>query len=135
MKKIIFIIILILSNLIHAQKADLKVEIIGLDTNNGQVFIGLCNKKDEFLKKFYKGTVSKINNHKSVAVFKDLPVGEYAVTIFHDENNNGKLDTNFMGIPNEDYGASNNAKGFMGPPKYSDAKFNLEKDKTIIIKV
>lgn len=136
MKKLICLLLLCGANIMTAQKvADLKVEVTGLETNNGKVYIGLCNNKDAFLKIIYKGLVAKISNNTSVAVFKDLPVGEYAVTIFHDENNNEKLDTNFMGIPIEDYGASNNAKGFMGPPKYNDAKFNLQKNKTIIIKI
>ena len=43
----------------------------------------------------------------------------------HDENENNKLDTNFLGIPKESFGCSNNAKGFMGPPKWEDAKFEI----------
>ena len=65
--------------------------------------------------------------------FENIPEGTYAVSIFHDENNNDKLDSNFIGIPKEDYGCSNNAKGFMGPPKWKDAKFELNSDKTITI--
>jgi uncharacterized protein (DUF2141 family) len=53
----------------------------------------------------------------------------------HDENDNKKMDTNFIGIPKEDFGCSNNATGFMGPPKYEDAKFMLEENKTIDIKI
>jgi uncharacterized protein (DUF2141 family) len=45
--------------------------------------------------------------------------------VFHDENSNGKLDTNFMGIPREGVGASNNAKGHLGPLKINDAAFQL----------
>jgi uncharacterized protein (DUF2141 family) len=63
--------------------------------------------------------------------FKNLSVGIYAVSIFHDENNSDKLETGFMGIPKEDVACSNNAKGKMGPPKYVDAKFRITKDTTI----
>ncbi len=49
--------------------------------------------------------------------------GTYALACFHDENGNGKLDTNWLGIPNEGMVASNHAKGRMGPPKFEDAKF------------
>jgi uncharacterized protein (DUF2141 family) len=45
------------------------------------------------------------------------------VSVFHDENSNSKLDTNFMGIPREGVGASNKAKGHFGPPKFHDASF------------
>ena len=78
---------------------------------------------------------SKIENKKSVVIFKNLPRGEYAVSFVHDENDNKKMDTNFLGIPKEDYGCSNNATGFMGPPKYEDAKFMLEENKSINIKI
>ena len=68
--------------------------------------------------------------------FKDIPVGIYAVSVFHDENDNGKLDTNSFGIPNEQFGCSNNAKGFMGPSKWKNAKFELkDKDQNLIIKL
>ena len=56
-------------------------------------------------------------------VFADLPAGHYAVSVFHDENMNEKLDKNFMGVPKEGYGASNNAKKKMGPPNFDEAKF------------
>ena len=97
--------------------------------------VGVYNKKDNFLKKQFKGDLVKIKDKKSVVVFKDLPKGEYAVSFVHDENNNKKMDTNFFGIPKEDYGCSNNATGFMGPPKYNDAKFLLSENKTINIKI
>jgi uncharacterized protein (DUF2141 family) len=56
-------------------------------------------------------------------VFADLPAGFYAVSVFHDENMNEKLDKNFMGVPKEGYGASNNPKKKMGPPNFDEAKF------------
>ena len=58
-------------------------------------------------------------------VFADLPAGVYAVSVFHDENMNEKLDKNFMGVPKEGYGASNNPKKKMGPPNFDETKFQL----------
>jgi uncharacterized protein (DUF2141 family) len=58
-------------------------------------------------------------------VFAGLPDGVYAVSVFHDENMNEKLDKNFMGVPKEGYGASNNPKKKMGPPNFDEAKFPL----------
>jgi uncharacterized protein (DUF2141 family) len=55
----------------------------------------------------------------------DLAPGEYAVSVVHDENGNNTLDTNWVGMPKEGIGTSNNAKGRMGPPKYRDAKFTV----------
>ena len=58
--------------------------------------------------------------------FAGVAPGSYAVTVYHDENGNGKLDTNWIGIPKEPVAVSNNAKGRMGPPKYKDAMFTIE---------
>ena len=58
-------------------------------------------------------------------VFTDLPLGVYAVSVFHDENMNEKLDKNFVGAPKEGYGASNNPKKKMGPPHFEETKFQL----------
>jgi len=57
--------------------------------------------------------------------FTGLSEGTYAVSVFHDENMNQKLDKNFMGIPKEGYGASNNPGKRMGPPRFEDAEFTL----------
>jgi uncharacterized protein (DUF2141 family) len=56
--------------------------------------------------------------------FDDVAAGTYAIACFHDENNNDKLDTGLFGIPTEGVGVSNGAKGFMGPPKFRDARFS-----------
>ncbi|MEN8835700.1 MAG: DUF2141 domain-containing protein [Polaribacter sp.] len=53
--------------------------------------------------------------------------------MFYDENNNGKMDTKLFGVPKEPYGFSNNAKGFMGPPSFEEAKFTLASNKKIKI--
>ena len=106
-----------------------------MSSNKGTLMIGLYNKKANFLKKQYQSKVVKINNKKSTVVFKNLPKGEYAVSFVHDANNNKKMDTNYLGIPKEAYGCSNNATGFMGPPKYDDAKFQLLTNKSIKINI
>ena len=60
---------------------------------------------------------------KGQCVFKAVAPGDYAVAVLHDENGNGKVDTHFIGIPSEGLGASQNAKGFMGPPSFQDTRF------------
>ena len=59
-------------------------------------------------------------------VFEDIPAGTYAVSVFHDENMNGKFDKNFVGAPKEGYGASNNPKKRIGPPLFDEAKFSVD---------
>ncbi|OXG08426.1 uncharacterized protein (DUF2141 family) [Flavobacterium araucananum] len=133
MTKIITIITLFICSLISAQKVNLTVSVSGLKNNTGIVKVGLYNSDQTFLNTTYKSVVSEIKNNQATVTFIGIPAGEYAISTYHDENNNGKLDKNMMGIPSEDYAASNNAKGFMGPPAYKDAKFVIDKDSKIEI--
>ena len=57
-----------------------------------------------------------------------LPAGSYGARIMHDINDNGELDANFVGIPSEPWGFSNNATGSFGPPKWQDVQFELSGD-------
>jgi uncharacterized protein (DUF2141 family) len=114
---------------------DLTIHISGLNSNKGTLVVAVYDQKDAFLKKHFISNSVKIKYKKSIVTFKNLPKGEYAVSFLHDKNDNKKMDTNFFGVPKEDYGCSNNAKGFMGPPKYEDAKFQLTANKTVEIKI
>ncbi|QDW22966.1 DUF2141 domain-containing protein [Flavobacterium sp. KBS0721] len=133
MIKIITIITLFICSLMSAQNVKLTIAVSGLKNNSGTLKVGLYNSDGTFLKTTYKSVASKIKDNKAMVTFDNLPAGEYAISTYHDENNNGKLDKNMMGIPSEDYAASNNAKGFMGPPAYKDAKFVIAKDSKIEI--
>jgi uncharacterized protein (DUF2141 family) len=134
MTKIIITTVMFISSLISAQNLSLTVKLSGLKNNTGLVQVGLFNKKGDFLKSVFKGASSEIKANGAVVTFSNIPKGEYAVSAYHDKNSNGKLDTNFMGIPKEDVACSNNAKGVMGPPKYEDAKFMVTKDMKIEVR-
>jgi uncharacterized protein (DUF2141 family) len=58
-------------------------------------------------------------------VFEDVPRGTYAIKIFHDENDNMKVDLGWRG-PTEAYGFSNDARGAFGPPSYDAARFTFD---------
>jgi uncharacterized protein (DUF2141 family) len=139
MKKILLIAVFIFYGVLstNAQEEifDLTINVSGLNSNKGTLLVAVYDQKEAFLKKQFIGNTVKIKNKKSIITFKNLPKGEYAVSFLHDENDNKKMDTNFFGVPKEDYGCSNNAKGFMGPPKYDDAKFQLTANKIIDIKL
>jgi uncharacterized protein (DUF2141 family) len=130
---IIFILCAIQTSKAQKETFNLTVNISGLNSSDGNLLVGIYNKKESFLKKPIKSAIVKVESKKALVLFRNLPKGIYAVSFVHDENDNKKMDTNFIGIPKEDYGCSNNAIGFMGPPKYKDAKFVLEEDKTIEI--
>ena len=130
MKNLITIICLSLfaSSAISAQDvtgSDITVVISNFDNNQGKAYIALYNSEASFLKKGFEATFSKIENNSCTITFMAVPNGVYAVSMFHDENDNNKMDTAVFGIPKEDYGCSNKAKGFMGPPKWEDAKFKI----------
>ncbi|TGL98022.1 DUF2141 domain-containing protein [Leptospira barantonii] len=118
--------------------AQLTVQVTGLHNNQGQVLISAYDRSEGFPKKPAKALKServKIKDGAAVVTFS-LPPGEYAIAAAHDENANNELDTNLVGMPKEGVGVSNNVKGFMGPPKYEDAKFQFTANgKTIEIKI
>ena len=130
---VILIMSLVSSNTEAQESFNLTVKVVEANNNEGQMMIALYDNSTDFLEKTFKGKKSEISNNGCVVIFENVPEGTYAVSIFHDENENEKLDSNFIGIPKEDYGCSNDAKGFMGPPKWEDAKFELTSDKTITI--
>lgn len=104
----------------------IRVKIDGLHSDKGQVMCALFSSAKDFPRNADNAvarTQSAIAQGKAVCEFNGVVPGRYAVSIFHDENSNGKLDRNFMGIPREGVGASNNAIGHFGPPKFDAAAF------------
>ena len=120
--------------LIQAQNT-IEVEITNFDNNVGVAFVGLYNSEESFLETAYRGEKAEIKNRKVVLTFKDIPDGTYAISTFHDEDENGELSTNFIGIPKESYGASNNAPSRFGPPKWRDARFEVRNGETVYQKI
>jgi len=126
MQTVLLYVSLLLTGLVLQAQNTVEVSINNLSNNTGNVKVGLYNSKADFLEKVYKGEIATISDLKSKTTFTDIPDGIYAVSFFHDEDNDGEFDM-FMGmIPTEDYGCSNNAKGRFGPPKWEDAKFELK---------
>ena len=109
--------------------AKLVLSISNFESTVGRVFISIYNNSDTFLgkEKFQKRelVVADAIVDGKVSTAFDLPVGEYAVAVFHDDNDNGKMDSNFIGIPNEPSGLSNGHVPKFGPPRYKEAKFQL----------
>lgn len=105
--------------------ASLNLEVLGVSNNQGQIVVSVYATEAQFLKMpLFSKTVPAQSPTTSLQL-PDLPSGTLALSVFHDQNNNKKLDTNFIGIPKEPNGVSNNAHGKYGPPKFNDAKFNL----------
>ena len=108
------------------QESLIHVDIDGLRSDRGQVLCALFSSAADFPKRADRAVAhakSEISGRHATCEFQGVSPGTYALSVFHDENSNGKLDTNFLGIPREGVGASNNAKGHFGPPKFSAAAF------------
>ena len=140
MKTLVFLFILAVESLIGQPQIEqttvysLKVTVLNVSNDKGKVGIALHNKLG-FMKTPVQKLKASIKDGKSEVVFKNVPPGEYAVVCYHDKNNNNKMDFNFLGIPKEGFGASNNTKNF-GPPKYNDAKFEISNsDVSLIIRL
>ena len=104
----------------------IKVVVEGFHSNSGEADCVLFGSPEGFpsdSRIAMKRTKSKIENKQAVCTFDGVAAGDYAVSVFHDENANGKLDRNFIGIPKEGVGASNDATGKVGPPKFNEARF------------
>ena len=71
-----------------------------------------------------QGTIEKVEPG-SVTYVYELPPDTFAIGIFHDVNLNNRMDNNFLGVPKEQYGFSNNARAFLGPPAFEAAAFEL----------
>lgn len=116
----------------------LTVLVTGLKNDRGEVRMVVCNSAENYDGKEaepFRKIALTIQDKHAEAVFEQLPFGEYAIKLFHDKNSNGELDTT-LGIPNEDYAFSNNARATFGPPKYEKAKFEFTQEQmTIEIKI
>ncbi len=136
MRPILFIILLFYTQLCLGQTAKLSLIIENISIAKGNLEIGIYNDAKSFPKedKEYKALKHSVISKKETLTLV-LPVGEYAIAVFHDKNANGKCDRNLLRIPTEAYGFSNNVKPRFSAPNFKDAKFKLDKDKTIKIKL
>ncbi len=114
----------------------IHVVINNVTSDKGKVYFALFDSENNFNnKKVLKVALAEIENGKVNVTFDNLNSGIYAITCFHDSNNNTKMDFETNGMPVEDYGVSNNVMSY-GPPQFDDAKFELtNKDLTFEIKL
>jgi uncharacterized protein (DUF2141 family) len=113
---------------VSAQES-LALNVIEFETQNrnddGVVRCGLFREAG-WLKETFRPSTVKISGTTALCVFKGVPAGTYGISAFHDEDNNGKLNTNLVGYPVEEYCASNNARNRFSAPSWKDAKFRYK---------
>jgi uncharacterized protein (DUF2141 family) len=116
----------------------IAVKVVDLRSNDGKVGLTLFNAEEGFpstpenaIQKRYVD----ISNNTAEATFENVPEGKYAIAAYHDEDEDGEIETNWIGIPKEGTGSSNNPKSRMGPPRYEDCEFDTRQTKEILIKM
>lgn len=117
------------ANAQNEKGVDITITINNIQNDNGLILLGL-HTEDTFLKgKGILNAEKTIQDGKAQIVLKNVPKGEFAIMVLHDENSNHRMDTELNGMPKEAYGMSGNDMSF-GPPVFEDAKFTV-KDKNL----
>lgn len=116
------------------ETSKLEVKISNVRNSDGYVLVTLFNNERGFpdrTKYAVRNEKIKAEVHTTV-VFEEIPYGTYAIAVLHDENGNGVLDKNVVGIPIEGYGSSNNQKKLFRAPNFDECKFSVDKETTEI---
>lgn len=114
---------------------NISLEVNNVRTSSGTINVAVYDESEGFLKfdQVYKADSALARKGKTELHITGLPEGEYALAIFHDENGNNKLDTNWLGIPKEDIGFSYGRMKTFGPPQFKECAFRLTNNQKIEI--
>jgi len=110
---------------IAAQAGTLDITVENIDTETGTLHIGLYDAETYEGGEAINGANISVDGNTVSVTLENVEPGEYGVKIFHDEDNDGEMDTNPFGMPTEGFAFSNNAKGRFGPATWDDAKFTV----------
>jgi uncharacterized protein (DUF2141 family) len=120
----LFVLIFISGNAFAQHNIELTIKNIKI--LKGTIRLSVYNNETDFLKKEVASKTISVNAKEVVVSFPNLKAGNYAISAYHDVNENNELDSNFIGKPTEPYGFSNNAMGRFGPPAFDAAKVKLD---------
>lgn len=129
------IVLFLFIPLVSLGQHKLIVEVAGVKSSDGTINVAVYNEADGFLKfeNVFLSDSAKASQGKTELLIQDLPNGEYALAVFHDENGNDELDTNWLGIPKEPIGFSIGHMKTFGPPNFKECAFKVTSDKAIKI--
>ncbi|MBO0320761.1 DUF2141 domain-containing protein [Muricauda sp. CAU 1633] len=132
--KMIFLGILWLPLSLFSQNT-ISVHVKNVDSSKGHIKVALYDSDETFLSfdRVLKAGSAPAHNGIVILQITDVPIGEYALAVFHDENGNGELDTNWLGIPKEKVAFSKAKMKMFGPPKYKECAFQVTSDYEINI--
>ena len=139
MKYIFPILFFFYSTCLYPQnsKYTLSIKLTNIQSQKGYIEIGLYNDPGKFPKVGQTDRMIRLRpeGNSLLYLFKDLEPANYAVCVYHDENNNNSCDRNFFGIPKEAYAFMNNVRPFFKIPNFIECSINLNKDKLSNIKM
>ncbi len=107
------------------QTDKLVITIEKIEEQKGSLRVGIFASEKDYLKKPMVGKVVKVTGESVKVEFSGLKPGTYALSVVHDVNDNGKLDTNILGVPTEGLGFSNNISWTFKPPSFEKSSFQL----------
>ena len=120
-----------------ALAADLAVEVHGVRSADGRLYVAVHASESRATFPAGTGSFAALQRRAEVGVLRfvlhDVPPGRYAVNTFHDENGNGDLDTNLLGIPSEGYGFANDPDSSFGPPDFEAASVDLGEESAVAV--
>lgn len=114
---------------VPAGEGTLVVDIEGFRSDQGEVIVSLFSSSRGFPEEMgeaLENAHAGILDRRARVVFEKIPYGTYALSVLHDENRNGRMETGLLGMPLEGHGASNDAHRSFAPPKFRDARFLLD---------
>lgn len=115
---------------------DVHVDIAGVEPGVGQVVVSVWDSEENYLNTAFltkSVRVEILQGGKLRVTFSEALPQQCAINVFYDKNSNGELDTNWMGIPSEPVGITNNVKGRFGPPEYEEGKVTITGDKQVFV--
>lgn len=133
MKTILILILSIMTSTAGDNSSDIVVQLNNLKQGKGSINVALFRTAEDFTDNPFKTLKQKVRTGQSGAsvTFKNIEPGYYAIAVYQDVNDNGEFDTNFVGIPKEPYGFSNNYRPTVSSPSFDKAKFKLTGDKIV----
>jgi uncharacterized protein (DUF2141 family) len=135
--RLLTFVLLCTSGLLSAQAYSIDLTVRGFKESNGSLMAGVFDNADDF-----KAKENPVNEAKKVVSdtvmairFSGIRQGNYAIAIYHDQNDDQRLNTKKLGIPLEGVGFSGTSRSKVKPPNFQQASFRLQKDTTIVIRI
>lgn len=130
--KTLFVFIMCAAANLAVGQSRLEVIVKNVKEAKGNVRVGIFKDEKTFLKDATLGKVVKATEGEVTVVFDNVPAGTYAISVIHDANENGELDSGMFGIPKEGFGFGNDAMGMFGPPSFQKASIMIDEGPKII---